>query len=445
MHALGRHCEWSQSSLGNEFECLTLRDSLPSLSAAHSESSDGFHAADKHPKIRSSAGGQGSRGFDSRALNVNRRWEHFHHVEAQSCADDATESKLKHHHQKQHNKERTPRRDKYFVFLGDVLFQILQFLAPKDLATACRVSSRWREATLAVPFLDQRLKWWQGDSSTSLESSPRYPTGPPLSEPAAVHVFGLPPLPCDEPLELQLSLRANLQRLGWQTPSLVQRNLIRSLMARRDVMTIAQHLSGKTAGCMIALVAILQQQENFGTRGHSRRKNAPRTQPVGLVVVPSRVAALQAAVYCRWLAQRSPIVTASCYSEAARAPQLRKLGQSVVDILVATPRRLRFLLQENIVTLDNVIFVLLDNLDELIDQSLEATEFVVQVLPQKRISCANSNQDLTATTHPKRTPVMNFLNTSKFLHNEIVIFHEGFSPPPIPDCPRWTTVDEGYD
>jgi superfamily II DNA/RNA helicase len=150
-------------------------------------------------------------------------------------------------------------------------------------------------------------------------------------------------------------------------------------------------------------------------------------------------------VYCRWLAQRSALVTASCYSEAARGPQLMKLGQAVVDILVATPRRLRYLLQEKFVTLENVIFVLLDNVDELIDQALEATEFVVQALPQKRISCSNSNQDLTATHHPKRIAVMNFLNSSKFLHNEIVIYHEGFSPPPIPNFPRWTTVDEHYD
>jgi hypothetical protein len=143
-----------------------------------------------------------------------------------------------------------------------------------------------------------------------------------------------------------------------------------------------------------------------------------------------------------------------------------QLGQSVVDVLVATPRRLRLLLQANVVTLEHVVVVVLDSVDkkqakgellfggvvfhgfsapELVDQALEATEFLVQMLPLKRISCANANQDLSAQTNPRRVPVMNFLTTSKFLHDEIVIFHDGFSPPPVATCPRWKTVDANYD
>eukprot|EP00668_Euglena_longa_P042448 GGOE01056186.1.p1 GENE.GGOE01056186.1~~GGOE01056186.1.p1 ORF type:complete len:478 (-),score=85.42 GGOE01056186.1:141-1514(-) len=456
VYSFGKHSDWSNSNLSvrNELRHLTLQgrqttsSSCPSNSKGHCNPPENYHT-----KYKNVASGQRNVDTDSCAFE-NQCKQNFNHVQVNSVdASDhmdaahslISELNLLYHHKHSNKKMLFQiQKDNQFVLLGDILFHILQFLTPKDLSTACRVCGRWREATLAVPLLDQRLQWWQGDTCTSLEISPQHPTGPPLSEPLSVHMFGLPPLPCDESLELQLPLRANLQRLKWQTPSLVQRNLIRSLMARRDVMTISQHLSGKTSGCMIALVAILQQ-EIASNRNHCRRKDVQKTQPFGLVVVPSRRAALQAAVYCRWLAQRSPIVTASCYSEAARAPQLRKLGQAVVDILVATPRRLRFLLQENIVSLDNVIFVLLDNLDELVEQALEATEFVVQALPQTRTSCVNSNQDLTATTHPKRIPVMNFLNASKFLRNEIVIFHEGFSPPPVPSNPRWMTVDEVYD
>jgi len=332
-----------------------------------------------------------------------------------------------------------------FAFIDEILVQVLQFLTPKELCTACHVSSRWLEATLAVPLLNQRRQWWQGDRSMALERAPLFPAGPPLRDASSVHVLGVPPIPCDDSLDLPTALRTNLQRLGWLAPSTVQRHLIPAFLARRDVMAMAQHLSGKTAGCMIGMIAVLLQPEHVGARMQRGRQGAMRTQPSGLVVVPSRAAAIQAAIYCRWLAQRSPIVTASCYSEAARGPQLMQLGQSVVDVLVATPRRLRLLLQANVVTLEHVVVVVLDSVDELVDQALEATEFLVQMLPLKRISCANANQDLSAQTNPRRVPVMNFLTTSKFLDDEIVIFHDGFSPPPVATCPRWKTVDANYD
>jgi len=160
----------------------------------------------------------------------------------------------------------------------------------------------------------------------------------------------------------------------YATPTPIQAQTIPHVLATRDVVGIAQTGTGKTAAFALPM---LHHLSSIRLRPQAR---ACRT----LVLSPTRELAAQIvesfATYGRYL---NPTIALAIGGVPIK-PQMRALAAGV-DVLVATPGRLRDLLQMGAVRLDHVEIFVLDEADRMLDMGfIHDIRAVVAKLPQRR-------------------------------------------------------------
>jgi len=146
----------------------------------------------------------------------------------------------------------------------------------------------------------------------------------------------------------------------FQKPTPIQAQCWPILMARRDIVGIAETGSGKTLAFLLpALVHIEATKLQDG-----RAKG-----PIVLILSPTRELAMQTADVCHEV--RVEGTKALCvYGGVDKGPQRTALRQGV-EIIVATPGRLLDLMQEGSVSLQNVSYLILDEADRMLDLGFE--------------------------------------------------------------------------
>ncbi len=166
-----------------------------------------------------------------------------------------------------------------------------------------------------------------------------------------------------------------LKNRGYKAPTPIQAKAIPSALRGRDIVGIAQTGTGKTAAFALPML------QNIG---RTRPETPPPTR--GLVLCPTRELAVQTgkrfAAYGRQLTISSYVL----YGGVPVEPQIAALERGV-DIVVATPGRLRDLHRRGHVSLDRVAHVVLDEADRLLDQGfLDDIRRIVGALPRERQS-----------------------------------------------------------
>ena len=158
---------------------------------------------------------------------------------------------------------------------------------------------------------------------------------------------------------------------GYAIPTPVQAEVIPHVLAGRDVLACAQTGTGKTAAFVLPLL--------------QRLVLAPRTGGIRvLVVTPTRELASQIGervdAYGRHLGVRHTVVFGGG-SEPAQEPAIRR-GP---DVLIATPGRLLDLMQQKIVKLDGVTYLVLDEADRMLDMGfIRDVRTICAALPSQR-------------------------------------------------------------
>jgi ATP-dependent RNA helicase RhlE len=160
----------------------------------------------------------------------------------------------------------------------------------------------------------------------------------------------------------------------YATPTPIQAQTIPQVLARRDVVGIAQTGTGKTAAFALPILNHLAD---------ARRRPEPRSCRV-LVLSPTRELSAQIVesftTYGRYL--RPSIALAIGGVPLGR--QIRALA-SGVDVLVATPGRLLDLMQQRAVHLERVEVFVLDEADRMLDMGfIHDIRRIVAKLPAKR-------------------------------------------------------------
>jgi superfamily II DNA/RNA helicase len=201
----------------------------------------------------------------------------------------------------------------------------------------------------------------------------------PAGRPAAVQgEFALPttitpPLPAVEAfadLDMPAALTAELLRNGVTAPFPIQAATLPNSLAGRDVLGRGRTGSGKTLAFGLSLLA----------RTHGRRAE-PR-QPLALVLVPTRELAQQVTAaltpYSRAVRVRLATVVGGM-SLTRQAAALR----SGAEIVVATPGRLRDLVERGDCRLGEVEATVLDEADQMADMGFlpQVTNLLEQVRP----------------------------------------------------------------
>ena len=170
-------------------------------------------------------------------------------------------------------------------------------------------------------------------------------------------------------LGVPASLVGALSRAGINEPFAIQTATLPDAIAGRDVLARAQTGSGKTLAFGLAMLTRL-----------SGRRATPQ-QPDGLILVPTRELAMQVSDGLAPLADACGLRIRLIVGGMPYAKQIQALDRGV-HILVATPGRLKDLVDRRAVDLSEVAITVLDEADQMADMGF--MPIVRELLDQTR-------------------------------------------------------------
>ena len=174
-----------------------------------------------------------------------------------------------------------------------------------------------------------------------------------------------------EELKLHDSLLRAVKAEGYTTPTPIQAQAIPHVLAGKDVLACAQTGTGKTAAFALPIL------QRLGT--------APAQRPVRcLVLTPTRELATQIgdsfATYGANTGLRHTVIFGGV-SQSAQVSALRR----GIDVLVATPGRLLDLMQQRLVSFNQLEILVLDEADRMLDMGfIHDVKRIIAAIPKKR-------------------------------------------------------------
>lgn len=170
---------------------------------------------------------------------------------------------------------------------------------------------------------------------------------------------------------LNKALMEKLQTAGLKRPTLIQRHAVPVVYheaGRYDLIAMAQTGSGKTFAFVIPTVSRLVLQ------GAMPRPFFPGKSPgcpLLLVLSPTRELAMQTSKEIEVIAKGTSLTAVCIYGGESLKFQQQRIEKAQIDILCATPGRLIDLVDSGKVSLSFVQSVILDEADQMLEQSLE--------------------------------------------------------------------------
>ena len=135
----------------------------------------------------------------------------------------------------------------------------------------------------------------------------------------------------------------------------------------RNMVGIAQTGSGKTLSYVLpGLLHITHQIPNMKNNDHRERRASPKA----LVLAPTRELAMQIHEVARKYGNIMRIKSVCVFGGGPRKPQQYAL-QGGCDLLIATPGRLIDFVNDNVVSLDQISYLVLDEADRMLDMGFE--------------------------------------------------------------------------
>ncbi len=175
-------------------------------------------------------------------------------------------------------------------------------------------------------------------------------------------------------LGLAPRLVETLKAQGITDPTPIQTQAIPHAMNGRDVMGLAQTGTGKTAAFGLPMIHALMK---------AGVKPAPKTAR-GLILAPTRELAKQIADNLTAYTKGSHLKVALVVGGAGIVGQTKRLAGGL-DLLVATPGRLIDLLDRKAVRLDQTIYLVLDEADQMLDMGfIHALRQIAPLLAKDR-------------------------------------------------------------
>ncbi len=170
------------------------------------------------------------------------------------------------------------------------------------------------------------------------------------------------------------SITQTLTEKGYTVPTPIQEQAIPLALQKRDILGCAQTGTGKTLSFAIPIVQMLMKE-----------KPLPQEKRISaLVLAPTRELALQIAETIQLISRNTNIKHIVLFGGVAQQPQVNKL-KAGVDILVATPGRLKDLMNQGYISLKHIKYLVLDEADRMLDMGFirEVQQIIAQV-PAKR-------------------------------------------------------------
>ena len=166
-----------------------------------------------------------------------------------------------------------------------------------------------------------------------------------------------------------------LEEKKYINPTPVQQATIPYILEKKDILGCAQTGTGKTAAFAIPILQLIHNTNN-----------AARKKIRALILAPTRELASQIADniadYGKYTTCRHTVI----YGGVPQAKQVKALT-SGVDIVIATPGRLKDLITQGYVDLSYVELLVLDEADRMLDMGfIHDIKFIQSKIPQKKQS-----------------------------------------------------------
>ena len=177
-------------------------------------------------------------------------------------------------------------------------------------------------------------------------------------------------------LPLAQPIQKALEKVGYTTPTPIQKETIPLVLAGHDVLGIAQTGTGKTAAFCLPILHLLHEKKAMGMA------RSPRV----LILTPTRELAIQIHQslidYGHGLNQRYTVI----FGGVKQGKQVTEL-QKGPHVLVATPGRLLDLIEQGFLSLNKVEVFVLDEADRMLDMGfLRDIKRILPMLPPRRHS-----------------------------------------------------------
>jgi ATP-dependent RNA helicase DeaD len=172
-------------------------------------------------------------------------------------------------------------------------------------------------------------------------------------------------------LALAPELCQALSGLGYEEPTPIQLAAIPPLLEGRDLVGQAATGTGKTAAFALPVLQRILAADD-------------RTEPIALVLVPTRELAVQVAQAMRSYGHDMAVRVLAVYGGEPIGRQLGPLKRGV-DVVVATPGRALDHMKRETLKLDALEIVVLDEADEMLDMGFaEEIEAILEATPASR-------------------------------------------------------------
>ncbi|OFY70463.1 MAG: hypothetical protein A3G23_10075 [Bacteroidetes bacterium RIFCSPLOWO2_12_FULL_37_12] len=175
-----------------------------------------------------------------------------------------------------------------------------------------------------------------------------------------------------EELSLSPSIMTAIKSKGYANPTEVQEKSIPLILAGHDIFSTAQTGTGKTAAFALPILQLMG------------KKKLPHRVVRTLVLAPTRELAIQIADSFHQYGKHTGLRGTVIYGGVSQYNQVHDIRRGV-DILVATPGRLLDLMNQGIVHLSSVEFLVFDEADRMLDMGfINDIKRIVEKVPQKR-------------------------------------------------------------
>eukprot|EP01130_Rhizamoeba_saxonica_P017777 TRINITY_DN86_c0_g1_i1.p1 TRINITY_DN86_c0_g1~~TRINITY_DN86_c0_g1_i1.p1 ORF type:complete len:629 (+),score=176.23 TRINITY_DN86_c0_g1_i1:721-2607(+) len=165
---------------------------------------------------------------------------------------------------------------------------------------------------------------------------------------------------------LHPSIVTNIDRVGYTTPTPVQKYSISIVADNRDLMACAQTGSGKTAAFLCPIISGLMSNQNQ----NEYRSRDYIGKPKALILSPTRELASQIHREALKFSEGTRLRPVVVYGGASFGMQAREIERGV-DILVGTPGRLLDMIDRGKVSLSDIRFLCFDEADRMLDMGFE--------------------------------------------------------------------------
>ncbi|KAG5646670.1 mRNA splicing protein prp28 [Asterophora parasitica] len=178
-----------------------------------------------------------------------------------------------------------------------------------------------------------------------------------------------------------------IEAIGYKEPSPIQRQAIPIGLQNRDIIGIAETGSGKTAAFVIPMLAFISNLPPFTDDNR-------HLGPYALILAPTRELAQQIESEARKFASPLGFKCVSIVGGRAVEEQQFNLREGA-EIIIATPGRLRDVIERHVLVLSQCRYVVMDEADRMVHLGFETDlTFILDALPSETMQGEDAGEQM---------------------------------------------------